>query len=201
MSIRTHRRRRSPGRAGLIVLICGLSAASGVRPAAQSPPVTGTIALEGTMQKFYRAANVIVVKTLDGVEHAFTFTRDLIVHGGRSQGPSALAGLHEGSTVVVHYVETGAQRAAQEIDPVSDEGVQITEGTVVRVSRARKEIVIRFPNGAAQTFQLTARAASDVGMDIDDSGTDLRVKVFFVEEGGKKVVHYFRRADGERARR
>ena len=50
--------------------------------AAQSPPpVQGTIALEGTMKTFYRAANVVIVTTMDGVEHAYHFTRDLVVHG------------------------------------------------------------------------------------------------------------------------
>lgn len=41
---------------------------------AQSPPpVQGTIALEGTMKKFYRAVNTIIVTTIDGVEHVYHF--------------------------------------------------------------------------------------------------------------------------------
>src|SRR5215510_6237655 len=134
---------------GFIAGVCALWAVANTSPAAQTPPpVTGTMALEGTMQKFYKGTNLIIVKTIDGVEHVFTITRDLIVHGGKAPGPGALAGLREGSTVVVHYTANGARPAAEEIDPIGEDGLQITEGTVVRVSRTRKQITIRFDNGS-----------------------------------------------------
>lgn len=148
------------------------------------------------MQKFYKATNVVIVKTIDGVEYAFTVTRNLIVHGGREPGPGALTGLREGTTVVIHYTATGASREAKEIDavdPLAGAGLEITEGTVIRINRRRKEITIRFAGGTSQTLRLTERAASDVGTGIAE---DAPVKVFYVDEGGQKVVHYFARADG-----
>src|SRR5687767_11406530 len=33
------------------------------------PPLLEPIALEGTMKQFYRGANVVIVTTMDGVEH------------------------------------------------------------------------------------------------------------------------------------
>ena len=48
------------------------------------PPLAGEpVATEGSSQSIYRAMNFVVVKTIDGVEHAFTFTKNLIVHGGK----------------------------------------------------------------------------------------------------------------------
>src|SRR5437016_3265541 len=113
-------------------------------PAAQSPsPVQGTLALEGTMKKFYRGLNTIIVTTIDGVEHVYHFTKGLVVHGGTGTGVDALEGLREGSTVVVHYSMDGAQEAAREIDRVGDEGLMITEGMVTRIHRGRKQIAVR----------------------------------------------------------
>ena len=88
----------------LIALAPGLSIAL---TAQSPPPVHGTIALEGTMRKVYRAANTIIVATIDGVEHVYHFTKDVLVHGGKGTGVDALQGLREGSTVVVHYTVEG----------------------------------------------------------------------------------------------
>jgi hypothetical protein len=159
--------------------------------AQSGPPVRGTMALEGTMQRFYKAANVIIVKTVDGVEHAFSFTKDLLVHGGK-HGIDQLADLQEGRTVIVHYSGSGKQPTAVEIDPVGDDGLQVTEGTVVRVNRARQQITIRYDNGTVETLRLTPRAAAAAGL--DDDAQQVQVKVAYVNEGGEKVVHYFRRA-------
>jgi hypothetical protein len=53
--------------------------------AAQAMPTNGaagTVALEGTVDQEYRAANALIVKTEDGVKHVFHFSKDLLVHGG-----------------------------------------------------------------------------------------------------------------------
>ena len=36
------------------------------------------------MTKLYRAANVVIVTTIDGVQHIYHFAKDLVVHGGIS---------------------------------------------------------------------------------------------------------------------
>jgi hypothetical protein len=81
--------------------------------AAQSPPpIQGTIALEGTMTKFYKGLNALVVTTVDGAEHVYHFAKGLVVHGG----PAAPEGLRPGTKVVVHYRIEGAEEAVEEID-------------------------------------------------------------------------------------
>ncbi len=177
---------RAIAAAGL--LAATLSSGSPLR-AQSPPPVLGTLALEGTMKKLYRAANIIIVKTIDGVEHAFTFTENLLVHGGKRPGIDALEGLQEGRTIVVHYSVSGTREMAAEIDQVSDEGLRISEGTVVRISRSRREIVIRFANGVTETLRLTERAAAAGAAPVDR--TAVGVKIFYADENGQKVVHYF----------
>ena len=81
-------------------LVFALGATAGVAVAAMAssrdvsaqlaPPVTGTIALEGTMEKFYKGVNVFIVKTSDGIEHMVYFTKNLLIHGGPVDGTLAV---------------------------------------------------------------------------------------------------------------
>lgn len=160
--------------------------------AAQAPlPVTGTIALEGTTEKVYTAANTVIVKTIDGIEHIFRFTRDLLVHGGKGEGVNALVGLREGTTVVVHYTVADGTKTVHELDRVSDdEGLKIGEGMVNRIDRRRKQIVVRFDNGTTETFRMTNVVTENGDRNI---GASQRVIVYYSEEGRDKVAHYFKK--------
>ena len=175
-------------------LAAGLIVGSSMPMAAQSPPpVQGTIALEATVKQFYRAANVVVVTTMDGVEHMYHFTKDLVVHGAKGSGVDALEDLREGTTVVVHYTVSGAEASAQEIDLFGDEGLKITEGQVAKIDRRRQEITIRFANGTTETLRMTNRAAESAGA-AEKAGADAaKVIVYYSDEAGRKVVHYFRK--------
>jgi Cu/Ag efflux protein CusF len=145
------------------------------------------------MNKFYRAANVIVVTTVDGVEHMYHFAKDLVVHGGKGSGVDALEGLREGSTVVVHYTVSGAEESAQEIDRFGDEGLKITEGVVTNIDRRRKDITIRFDNGKTETLRMTDRVAVESEKALQGSGGDAKIVVYYSDEAGRKVVHYFKK--------
>ena len=160
-----------------------------------TPPKQGTVALEGTMKTFYKGLNAIVVTTIDGVEHTYHFAERLIVHGGKNPGPDALEGLREGRMVVIHYTVEGGRQSASEIDIVGDEGLKTTEGRVVRVDRGRKEITVRFDDGRTEVLRLTDRAAAEAGEDLEKAaGQTARVVVYYEDEHGRKVAHYFKRA-------
>ena len=176
-------------------LVIGLLAAVFPAPlAAQSPPpVQGTVALEGTMTKFYRGINALVVTTIDGAEHVYHFAKGLVVHGAKASGPDALEGLQPGTHVVVHYRIAGAEASVEEIDRVADEGLKVTEGTVVRLDRRRQEIVLRFADGRTETLRLTDRVASETDDGINDAG-EIRVTVYYSDESGYKVAHYVKKA-------
>jgi hypothetical protein len=175
----------------LIVVTLTMSGAS----AAQSPPpVQGTIALEGTMKKFYRAVNVVVVTTIDGVEHVYHFAKDLVVHGGKGTGVDALEGLREGTTVVVHYTAEGTEQAAREIDVIGAQGLEVTEGMVTRINRGRGQITVRYDNGKTEVFRLTERAAAETAQSGDQAApTGTKVVIYYSDEHGQKVAHFFRR--------
>jgi hypothetical protein len=175
-------------------VLAGSVMLSGQTPPAPVQGAQGNVTLEGTTKKVYGAAQYVIVKTVDGVEHVIHYTKDLLVHGGKGSGVDALLGLEEGSTVVVHYTTANAQETAQEIDRVGDKGLKTTEGVVARIDRTRKQITIRYANGKSETLQLTERAAAEAGKDIDEaSGGATKVVVYYSDDAGRKVAHYFRR--------
>ena len=171
-----------------VVLIVSTPAHAQNRPPLQEP-----IALEGTMQQFYRAANVVVITTMDGMEHVYHFTKDLIVHGGKKPGVDALEGLRAGTTVVIHHT-AGSQASIEEIDVLGDEGLKSTEGMVTNIDRRKNEITIRYNNGKTETLQMTSRAAAETEAGIDESAEEARVVVYYSDEAGHKIAHYFKKA-------
>jgi hypothetical protein len=156
------------------------------------PDTRRTMALEGTMKTFYKAAHTFVIVTADGAEHVYQFTKDLLIHGGKGTGVDALADLREGTTVVVHYESRVGGQAAVELDQVGGEGLKTTEGIVTHVDRKRGEITIRFDNGSTEKLQLTARAAAEAPTEIGQAGAT-RVIVYYSDEGGHKVAHFFKK--------
>jgi hypothetical protein len=176
--------------AGVVGILVTAGPPAPVR-AQSPPPVQGTMALEGTMKKFYAAANVVVVTTIDGVEHAYRFVTDTVVHGGKGAGVDALEGLSEGSEVVVHYAADGTGQTAQEIDVIGDEALRVTEGRVTHIDRRRQQIAVQYANGKSETLRLTERAAAEAPNDGMPPGAN--VTMFYRDERGQKVVHFFKK--------
>jgi hypothetical protein len=174
---------------------CGAAMlASAVSAAGQQPPpidgVTGTVALEGTVDETSRAANTVIVKTIDGVRHLFRLTGRTAVHGGAD----ALGGLEAGSRVVVHYAKDAGEETALEVDRLDADGLKTMQGVVISVSREAREMVIRLADGSVETLRLTDRAATDVGRDVDRVAADTTmVIVYYADQAGHRVAHYFKR--------
>ena len=177
----------------IAMLIVVTLAMSGAAAAQSPPPVQGTIALEGTMKKFYRAVNVVVVTTIDGVEHVYHFAKDLVIHGGKGTGVDALEGLREGTTVVVHYTAEGSEQAAREIDVIGEQGLEVTEGMVTRVDRGRRQITVRYDNGKTEVFRLTERAAAETAQAVQPVPSGTKVVIYYTDEHGQNVAHFFGR--------
>ena len=165
--------------------------ALGVAPAyAQGPAIpglTGTMATEATIKDEHKAANKVVVETKDGVEHVYDAVKGVVVHGGK--GP--LSDLKPGTTVVIHYT---ADNTVQEIDRVDAGGLSTTEGMATKIDRGKKEITVRYDNGKIEKMKLTDRAAADVGKNI---GKDTRIVVYYSDEAGGKVTHYFKKRESQ----
>jgi hypothetical protein len=155
---------------------------------AQGPPIggfNGTMATEATVKDEQKAANKIVVETKDGVEHIYDAVKGVVVHGGK--GP--LSDLKPGTTVIIHYT---ADNTVQEIDRVGAGGLSTTEGMATKIDRGKKEITVRYDNGKIEKLKLTDRAAADVGKNI---GEDTRIVVYYSDEAGGKVTHYFKKRE------
>jgi hypothetical protein len=175
------------------LVLVGSAAFAGQEPP-PIPAVTGTIALDGTVQKTYEGLNTVVVKTVDGIEHLFHLTGQTAVHTSVDAEEQTLSGLEAGNRVIVHYTIDGEQETAHEVDRVDENGLKATQGVIMNVDRQTKTMVIRLADGSRQTLELTERAASDVGKDIDTAAmSTTTVVVYYGDEAGRKVAHYFKR--------
>jgi hypothetical protein len=181
-----------------MLVVTGFFLLPGLALAQGSPPpihgVTGTVATEGTMKTVYRGLNTIIVTTVDGLEHAYRFTKDLIIHGGKSP-EDPLAGLTEGAMVVIHYSTEGAEPMVVEIDQVGDEGLLETEGRITKIDRGKKQIDVRIGESRTETFQLTDRAAAETSKEIQSQVADgtAKIVIYYKDENGRKVVHYVKK--------
>lgn len=159
-----------------------------------SPPITGTVAIEGTVQKAAAGADLVVIKTAHGLGRLFHVTERTVVHAAKDGGDSALDGLKEGSEVVVHSTNDAGPDTAVEIDRIGSDGLDASQGVVTRLDREGKKLTIRLADGSIQTFRLSERAARDAGKDVDQAAAGTaRVAVYYTDEAGDKVVHFFKR--------
>jgi hypothetical protein len=166
--------------------------------AAQQPPaihgVTGTIATEGTIEETSEGAHTVLVKAADGIERLFHLNRRSTVHSGDAAGEEVLRTLKKGTPVAVHYTTDGQTLTAQEIDRLGDDGLKQMQGVVTAVNRGDQTISIKLADGTRQTLRLSDRAAAEVGADMDHAGDSaVKVIVYFKDEAGRRVAHYFKR--------
>ena len=153
-------------------------------------------AVKGTVEKVDSGTKTAVVKTADGTEHTFHFVERTSVHGAEASAAGAkdaFHGMKEGSEVVVHYSKKGTEETAEEIDHVGKDGLKVTEGTVSKIDRGGKTLVVKTADGAEETYHLTDHAAKDAGKDIGKGAEkSAKVTVYYTEEGGRKVAHFFK---------
>jgi hypothetical protein len=156
-------------------------------------------AVHGTITKLDSASKTMVVKAKDGTEHTIKFVDKTTVHGVKAGahetkmgGKDAFHGLQEGTEVVAHYSEKGADKTGVEVDKVGKDGIKAVDGTITGIDRAGKTMAVKTADGIEHTFKLSDRAAKDAGKDIG-KGTEktAHVTVYYTEEAGKKTAHFF----------
>jgi hypothetical protein len=155
-------------------------------------------AVEGTVKKIDSGTETILVTTKDGTEHTYHYVERTTIHGGEAAGKGSkdvLHGLKTGTEVAVHFTTRGTLDTADEIDRIGADGLKATEGTLKQIDRGAKTISIVTADGAEHTFRLLGRTARDTGRDLD-KGADksAKVTVYYAEEGGDKVAHFFKSA-------
>lgn len=156
-------------------------------------------AVHGTITKLDSGTKTMVVKTKDGTEHTVKFVDKTTVHGVEGGGhdtsmaaKDAFHGLKEGTDVVAHYTEKGADKTAVEVDDVSKDGLKSVDGTVTHIDRAARTVAVKTADGTEETFKLSGHATADAGKDIG-KGTEksAKVTIYYSEEAGKKTAHFF----------
>jgi hypothetical protein len=152
-------------------------------------------AVHGTVTKVDSASKTMVVKTKDGTEHTLHFADKTVVHGAHDTAEGTkdtFHGIGEGSEVVAHYTEHGAEKTAVEVDRVGKDGVKTVDGTVSKVGEGGKVVVVKTADGTEETFRVvghdTAASAEEIGKGADKSA---KVTVYYTEKAGKKVAHFF----------
>jgi hypothetical protein len=154
-------------------------------------------AVHGTISKLDSGTKTMVVKTKDGTEHTVHFADKTAVFGAdktAAGAKDAFKGLSEGSDVVVHYTAKGGEETATEVDKVGKDGLKSMDGTVDKVGKDGKTVVVKSADGTEHTFDVAGRDSADAAKGIakgaDKTG---KVTVYYTEQGGKKVAHFFER--------
>lgn len=154
--------------------------------------------LVGVVLRLDAAAKTVVVKLADGTEHTYHVVERTAVHGTQQTAAGAkdaFHGLKEGSEVAVHYTAVGTNETAEEIDNIGKDGLEATEGAVTHIDRGAKTLAVKTAGGTEETYRLTDSAAKDAGKDIAKrSAKSAQVTVYYTEEAGHKVAHFFKRA-------
>ena len=149
-------------------------------------------AVVGTVKTVDKATKTAVVKTAEGTEHTFKFVGHTVAHGAEATAhgtKDAFLTMKEGDEVVVHYTVKGTEKTAHEIDHVGKDGLKVGEVTVKGVDRGAKTVAVKTADGADETYHLTAEAAKETGKGAGKAG---KATVYYTQEGGKKVVHFFK---------
>lgn len=149
-------------------------------------------AVAGTVKTVDKAGKTAVVKTADGTEHTLHFVGRTVSHGAEATAggsKDALGSLKEGDEVVVHYTEKGAVKTASEVDHVGKDGLKTSVVAVKSVDRGAKTVTAKTEAGAEETYHLTGSATRETAKGVGKAG---KVTVYYTEEGGKKIAHFFK---------
>jgi hypothetical protein len=144
--------------------------------------------VHGTIKKVDSATKTIVVKTADGTEHTIKVTGQTTYRGTKA----GLDSLKEGTEVVARTTGKGVDETGIEIGRISKDSVKVTKGTVVKVDKGTKTVVVKAADGTEKTFEFTETAGEDMGKAVG-AGTEkgAKVTVYYTEEAGKKTAHFF----------
>lgn len=149
-------------------------------------------AVAGTVKAVDKGAKTVVVKTADGTEHTFKFVGRTMAHGAEATAggtKDAFLAMKEGDEVVVHYTVKGTVKTAEELDHVGKDGLKVTVVAVKSVDHGAKTVTVKTAEGAEETYHLTGNAVRETGKGLEKAG---KVTIYYTEEGGKKIAHFFK---------
>jgi hypothetical protein len=156
-------------------------------------------AIRGTIDRIDPVAGTIVVWVDDGsVQLLHVPDQTVICCADQSlqlplAGKQYWRGLADGADIVAHYAQSQTGNTAIEIDRLDCGDLKAAEGNVKRIDRNAKKLVIAGSDGLEQTFRMTDRANTDAGRHVARrSSKGPKIKVYYTEDGGEKVAHFFK---------
>lgn len=154
--------------------------------------VEAVTAVHGTVTKLDAKAKTIAVKAKDGTETTIHWVSKTTVSGAEAGAKDTFKGIKEGSDVVVHYSQKGADKTAVEVDRLGKDGMKATDGTVTSIDRGSKTMAVKMSDGSVKTFKIAGNAAADAGKDVQkQTQKAAQVTVYYTEDAGKQIVHFF----------
>jgi Cu/Ag efflux protein CusF len=181
---------QAPLRIGLVLLAACFAIAVAH---AQNP----THVITGTVEKVDTGAKTIAVKTADGTVETVKFTDKTTVHGLKDGAKGADLAGKEGGHVIVHATDEGGEKTAHSVEWFGDKTVHTTEGTVEDVGKGSKTVAVKTADGTKEAFEVSEHATVDTGKDVGrysavGAKKGEHVTVYYTEEAGKKVAHFFK---------
>jgi len=160
---------------------------------AQNP----THVITGTVEKVDAGAKTIAVKTADGTVETVKFTEKTTVHGLKDAAKGADLAGKEGGHVIVHATGEAAEKTAHSVEWFGEKTVHVTEGTIEDVGEGTKTVAVKTADGTKQAFDVSERATVDTGKDVGrysaiGAKKGEHVTVYYTEEAGKKIAHFFK---------
>jgi arginine repressor len=192
--------------AAVLVLIATTVAAAAAQTTRQEQQSSRSARLEralaGELTKVDESAKTLVIRTAAGTDEVLKITEGTVVRDLKEGAhTSALAG-KEGTHVVVHYSEEGAEKVARAVNYVGGETLKVAAGAVTKFDRAGRTLMVKTADGANETFHLAENATIELAQRIvrfseASFREGERVTVHYTEEAGHKIAHLIKDARSE----
>lgn len=157
-------------------------------------------ALFGTLKTIDLNTNMLVVTPLAGADVTFKVDpRTTRIHDFEASPTLARLAKKTGAGLVVHFTGGGSDVTAVELDYIGHQPMKVTTGTIVRIEKLTRVIVVKTPTGAEEKLQLAVNAPIElatglIAFDAFSGKLNEPVSLYYTEGRGHKEVRLIKAA-------
>jgi Cu/Ag efflux protein CusF len=149
-------------------------------------------AVEGQIKSVDASSKTIVVETDNGVDHSLHYVERTAIRGTDQAANHDVDKLERGTKIVAHYTTVDGKDTVREIDRLGQDGLKAATGTIDKLDRRDRLLVLRATDGTETRFRLSDHAAIDAGKEIEKAGQkSAHVTEYYMEEADKKEALFF----------